>query len=109
MQFAEVSFGYSRNKILYSGVDLGVDLDSRVAIVGPNGAGKSTLLKLMTGELEAVDGAVKRHNHLRIGVYHQHLAEKLTPDETPLDYMMREFGVRFCCSRVVGSLFSCCV
>ena len=86
-----------------------MDLDSRIAIVGPNGAGKSTLLKLMTGELEAVDGSVKRHNHLRIGVYHQHLAEKLTPHETPLEYMMREFGVRFCCSRVVGSLFSCCV
>lgn len=94
MQFTEVAFGYSRAKILYSGVDLGVDLDSRVAVVGPNGAGKSTLLKLMTGELEPVDGVVKRHNHLRIGVYHQHLAEKLTPDETPLEYMMREFGVR---------------
>lgn len=93
VQFTEVAFGYSRSKILYSGVDLGVDLDSRVAVVGPNGAGKSTLLKLMTGELEPVDGVVKRHNHLRIGVYHQHLTEKLTPDETPLEYMMREFGV----------------
>jgi ATPase subunit of ABC transporter with duplicated ATPase domains len=56
-----------------SGVDLGVDLDSRVAIVGANGTGKSTLLKLMTGQLEPLDGLVKRHNHLRIGVYHQHL------------------------------------
>jgi ATP-binding cassette subfamily F protein 2 len=54
-------------------VDLGVDLDSRVAIVGANGTGKSTLLKLMTGQLEPLDGMVKRHNHLRIGVYHQHL------------------------------------
>jgi ATPase subunit of ABC transporter with duplicated ATPase domains len=56
-----------------SNVDLGVDLDSRVAIVGANGTGKSTLLKLMTGQLEPLDGMVKRHNHLRIGVYHQHL------------------------------------
>jgi ATPase subunit of ABC transporter with duplicated ATPase domains len=44
-----------------------------VAIVGANGTGKSTLLKLMTGQLEPLDGMVKRHNHLRIGVYHQHL------------------------------------
>ena len=94
LQFAEVAFGYSPQKVLYSRVDLGVDLDSRVAIVGPNGAGKSTLLKLMTGELDPLDGAVKRHNHLRIGVYHQHLAEKLNPDESPLEYMMREFEVR---------------
>jgi ATP-binding cassette, subfamily F, member 2 len=96
LQFSGVAFGYSPNKVLYSDVDLGIDLDSRVAIVGPNGAGKSTLLKLMTGELDPLDGVVKRHNHLRIGVYHQHLAEKLSPEESPLEYMMREFGVCPC-------------
>jgi len=91
LQFADVSFGYSRDKVLYSHVDLGVDLDSRVAIVGPNGAGKSTLLKLMVGTLEPLDGMVKRHNHLRIGQYHQHLTELLEPDMSPLNYMMREY------------------
>jgi ATP-binding cassette subfamily F protein 2 len=40
LQFSDVTFGYSRDKVLYSHVDLGVDLDSRVAVVGPNGAGK---------------------------------------------------------------------
>ncbi|GJW72934.1 ABC transporter F family member 1 [Tanacetum coccineum] len=48
-----------------------------VWVVGPNGAGKSTLLKLMTRELTPLKGMVKRHNHLRIAQYHQHLAEKL--------------------------------
>ena len=71
LQFSDVTFGYSKDKVLYSHVDLGVDLDSRVAVVGPNGAGKSTLLKLMTGGLEPLDGMVKRHNHLKIGVYYQ--------------------------------------
>ena len=70
-------------------MDLGVDLDSRVAVVGLNGSGKSTLLKLMTGELEPLDGMVKRHNHLKIGVYHQHLAESLPADLTPLEYIVR--------------------
>lgn len=69
-------------------VDFGVDLDSRVALVGPNGAGKSTLLKLMVGNLEPLDGMVKRHNHLKIGQYHQHLTELLDPELTPLEYMV---------------------
>ncbi|KAG2444584.1 hypothetical protein HXX76_001329 [Chlamydomonas incerta] len=92
LQFVDVAFGYSPDKVLYTNVDLGVDLDSRVAIVGPNGAGKSTLLKLMVGNLEPLDGMVKRHNHLRIGQYHQHLTELLDPELTPLEYMLKEFG-----------------
>ena len=71
-------------------VDFGVDLDSRVALVGPNGAGKSTLLKLMVGTLEPLDGMVKRHNHLKIGQYHQHLTELLDPELTPLEYMVSQ-------------------
>ncbi len=55
------------------------------AQVGPNGAGKSTLLKLMTGQLDPLDGMVKRHNHLRIGQYHQHLTELLPEDKSPLE------------------------
>ena len=76
-------------------VDKGMHVRRSVIKFARAGAGKSTLLKLMTGELEPLDGAVKRHNHLRIGVYHQHLAEKLNPEESPLEYMMREFQVRF--------------
>merc|ERR1712012_185639 len=69
MAFDEVSFSYSGKKedYLYTGLNSGVDMDSRIALVGPNGAGKSTLLKLMRSELEPVEGEVKKHGHLRIG------------------------------------------
>lgn len=91
LQFVDVSFGYTPEHILYKHLDFGVDLDSRIALVGPNGAGKSTLLKLMTGELSSTEGTVRRHNHLRIAQYHQHLAEKLDLEMPALLYMMREY------------------
>ncbi|KAL9416282.1 hypothetical protein AB3S75_039472 [Citrus x aurantiifolia] len=91
LQFVEVTFGYTPDNLIYKNLDFGVDLDSRVALVGPNGAGKSTLLKLMTGDLVPLDGMVRRHNHLRIAQFHQHLAEKLDMDMPALQYMIKEY------------------
>lgn len=56
MPFDDVGFAYSgdmNDAPIYKKVNLGVDCDSRIALVGPNGAGKSTLLKMMAGELTA--------------------------------------------------------
>ncbi|GAB2242791.1 hypothetical protein Droror1_Dr00019566 [Drosera rotundifolia] len=91
LQFVEVTFGYTPETLIYKSIDFGVDLDSRIALVGPNGAGKSTLLKLMTGDLVPLDGMVRRHNHLRIARYHQHLAEKLDKNLFALQFMMIEY------------------
>ncbi|RCV35563.1 hypothetical protein SETIT_7G250000v2 [Setaria italica] len=91
LQFVEVTFGYTPHNLLYKKLDLVVDLDSRIALVGPNGAGKSTLLKLMTGDVAPLDGKVRRHNHLRIAQFHQHLAEKLDQDMSALQYMLKEY------------------
>ncbi|KAG6631860.1 hypothetical protein I3843_13G103800 [Carya illinoinensis] len=91
LQFVEVTFGYTPENLIYKNIDFGVDLDSRIALVGPNGAGKSTLLKLMTGDLFPIDGMVRRHNHLRIAQFHQHLAEKLDMELSALQYMIKEY------------------
>ncbi|XP_038901006.1 ABC transporter F family member 1 [Benincasa hispida] len=91
LQFVEVTFGYTPENLIYKNLDFGVDLDSRIALVGPNGAGKSTLLKLMTGDLVPLDGMVRRHNHLRIAQFHQHLAEKLDLELSALQFMIREY------------------
>uniref|UniRef100_A0A5B7A1B5 Putative ABC transporter F family member 1 n=2 Tax=Davidia involucrata TaxID=16924 RepID=A0A5B7A1B5_DAVIN len=91
LQFVEVTFGYTPDNLIYKNLDFGVDLDSRVALVGPNGAGKSTLLKLMTGDLVPLDGMVRRHNHLRIAQFHQHLTEKLDLEMAALQFMLREY------------------
>ncbi|CAA3005674.1 ABC transporter F family member 1 [Olea europaea subsp. europaea] len=91
LQFVEVTFGYTPDNLIYKNLDFGVDLDSRVALVGPNGAGKSTLLKLMTGDLVPLDGMVRRHNHLRIAQFHQHLTEKLDVELSALQFMIKEY------------------
>eukprot|EP00929_Paragymnodinium_shiwhaense_P019791 TRINITY_DN1337_c0_g1_i1.p1 TRINITY_DN1337_c0_g1~~TRINITY_DN1337_c0_g1_i1.p1 ORF type:complete len:642 (-),score=181.53 TRINITY_DN1337_c0_g1_i1:511-2346(-) len=89
LPFSKVSFSYSGKSedFLYKNLDLGIDCDSRIALVGPNGCGKSTLLKLMSGELAPVEGEIKKHQHLSMGLYHQHSAEILDPTNTPLGFM----------------------
>jgi len=93
LAFNNVSFSYSGKKEdhLYENVNLGVDCDSRVALVGPNGAGKSTLLKIMVNELSPTEGDVRRHLHLRFGRYHQHSTEVLDGDKTVLEYMVEHY------------------
>jgi len=82
-----------------------VDLDTRVALVGPNGAGKSTLLKLISGEIHPTDGLIRRNTHLKIGRYHQHLADQLDLDMSALDYMLHcypEIKDREAMRKIVG-------
>jgi ATP-binding cassette subfamily F protein 2 len=87
-----VSFKYDDDKpLIYKDLDFGIDLDTRVALVGPNGAGKSTLLKLLSAELIPTDGLIRRHSHVKIGRYHQHLAEQLDLTLSALEYMMKSF------------------
>eukprot|EP00931_Biecheleriopsis_adriatica_P057648 TRINITY_DN34215_c0_g1_i1.p1 TRINITY_DN34215_c0_g1~~TRINITY_DN34215_c0_g1_i1.p1 ORF type:complete len:619 (-),score=146.31 TRINITY_DN34215_c0_g1_i1:18-1823(-) len=93
LPFSGVSFSYSGKPedFLYKKLDIGVDCDSRVALVGPNGCGKSTLLKLMSGELAPVEGDIKKHQHIMLGQFHQHSAEVLDPDVSPLEFMKKAF------------------
>jgi len=46
---------------IYTNLEFGIDLDTRVALVGPNGAGKSTLLKLLMGEVGTVYYLISMH------------------------------------------------
>ena len=44
LAFHDVSFAYPKCQPLYTSVNVGIDLDSRIALVGPNGAGKVSRL-----------------------------------------------------------------
>ncbi|KAI9824739.1 MAG: ABC transporter ATP-binding protein arb1 [Thelocarpon impressellum] len=94
LSFDDVTFSYSgeRKDNLYEHLDLGVDMDSRVALVGPNGVGKSTLLNIMTGKLSPTGGVVSRHTHLKLGVYSQHSAEQLDLTKSSLDFVRDKYS-----------------
>jgi len=85
-----VSFNYPGGKELYSNVDFGVDLDTRVALVGPNGAGKTTLFKLMQGKLNPTKGMVKKNMHLKMSSFTQHFEDKLDLSMTPMDFFKQK-------------------
>ncbi|XP_060810459.1 ATP-binding cassette sub-family F member 1 isoform X2 [Amyelois transitella] len=91
----DVDFNFPGQKPLFIGVDFGIDLNSRIAIVGPNGVGKSTFLKLLVGELSPIRGELIRNHRLRIGRFDQHSGEHLTAEESPAEYLQRLFGLQY--------------
>lgn len=93
ISFSDVAFSYSGKKedYLYSGLSFGVDGESRISLVGPNGAGKSTLLNLMVHELHPSEGTVSHKSGLRIGRYHQHSADQLDFEMSPVEYIRSKY------------------
>ncbi|KAJ1461490.1 P-loop containing nucleoside triphosphate hydrolase protein [Pelagophyceae sp. CCMP2097] len=91
LQVNSLTFGYPGGPDLYSGVDFGLDLDSRVALVGPNGAGKSTLVKIINGELAPRAGQVRPHSHLKMSKFTQHFEDVLDFAMTPLEWIMVKY------------------
>jgi ATP-binding cassette, subfamily F, member 3 len=66
---AGVEFGATR---IFEGITFTVAKGDRWAILGRNGSGKTTLFRLITGALDASEGAVTRQPGLRIALLEQH-------------------------------------
>ena len=95
IQVDNVAFNYPNGPTLFKGLSFGIDMDSRITIVGPNGVGKSTLLKVITKELDPVEGEVTINRHLRIARYHQHFVDVLPFDESPIDFLRRVHDISY--------------
>jgi len=91
LKIEDGSFGYEADKPLIKGIEFGIDMDSRIAIVGSNGCGKTTLLNLLLGELELTDGQQSRNAKLRISMFTQHFIDQLDLKLSPLEQLMRDF------------------
>jgi ATP-binding cassette subfamily F protein 3 len=84
---ADKRFG---DQILLDGAEASLVDDVKVGFVGRNGAGKSTLLRILLGEEDVDRGEVIHHPSLRVGYLRQH--DPFLPDESALDFLMRDSG-----------------
>ncbi|MCK5465923.1 ABC-F family ATP-binding cassette domain-containing protein [Candidatus Parcubacteria bacterium] len=66
LALSKVSKKFGTQKV-FSGVDMVVNKNDRIAIIGPNGTGKSTLVKIIIGVLENDNGDVQKNKALSIG------------------------------------------
>jgi ATP-binding cassette subfamily F protein 3 len=88
----DCSFAYAPDKPnIFTNVNFGLDLESRIAVVGPNGAGKSTLLKVIFGDLEPTSGEVRRSGKVRIGKFSQHHVDQLDLSLSALEAFQRAY------------------
>ena len=67
------------DNVVYSGLNLKLEREDRVALVGPNGAGKSTLLKMLAGVLPIDQGERKLGHNVVTAYYSQHVLDQLNP------------------------------
>lgn len=91
LQLDEVSFGYTPDKFILKGVNIDVQMDSRIAVIGPNGAGKSTLIKLLTQALQPTSGRSTLNNRCRIAYFTQHHVDQLDVAMTPVQFLQTKY------------------
>ena len=56
---------------LFTGLNFILTAGMKVGLVGPNGSGKTTLLRLLRGEIEPVEGSIRRAEALRLVYFSQ--------------------------------------
>lgn len=102
ISFSEVAFSYSGEKrdYLFSNVSFGIHPHSRIVLVGPNGAGKSTLLKLICGENSCTEGVISTRSGLSVGRFHQHSAEVLDNEKSPVEYISGKYQHKYPTNRL---------
>jgi peptide/nickel transport system ATP-binding protein len=59
LEIKDLTFGYSKDRLLYRGFNLTLKKGEIKGIVGESGSGKSTLFELITGELKPLKGEIK--------------------------------------------------
>ncbi len=85
----EKSFG---GRVLFNDVSFIMRSGDKIALIGPNGAGKSTLIKIITGQIEADNGIVKRPKSVRYAYLEQSVSFP-NEEQTVLDLVCGQLGM----------------
>ncbi len=62
LKIENLTFGYTKDKLLYKDFSLELKKGEVISIVGESGSGKSTLFELITGELKPLSGSIKKQS-----------------------------------------------
>jgi len=90
MQMDSLSIGF--DKPLVDKIELNIRSESRFGLLGFNGSGKSTLLKILSGQMQQLDGDIIRSKKLKIGYFAQHQVDELDQQATPIELIQKEEG-----------------
>ena len=83
--FEAEGLGYSIDeRRLIHQFNLQVLRGDKIALIGPNGCGKTTLIKLLLGQLQPSEGAVRCGTKLDVAYFDQY-RQQLDPDKTVID------------------------
>lgn len=95
MTLDEVSFRYpATDRVIFSGVNLGANAESRICIVGENGAGKTTLLQIILGTNSPTFGIAHHHRGLKFGYFSQHFVDQLDLNVSCVELLQKDFPGR---------------
>nr|WP_278988963.1 ABC-F family ATPase [Plesiomonas shigelloides] len=85
LEIENLAQGY--DELLFSKLNLMVEVGERVAIIGQNGIGKSTLLHTLVGNMAPKQGIIKWSENANIGYYAQDHADEFGCDLNLYDWL----------------------
>ena len=77
-----ITFGYEKDRKLFSGLNISVNAGERIGIIGKNGRGKTTLLKILAGVLAPQSGRLQFNPNIQSGYFEQSNAASLVDTRT---------------------------
>ncbi len=110
VELEDLKYGFD-GRALFAGLNFVLTAGTRIGLVGPNGSGKTTLLRLLRGEIEPLEGSIKRATALRTVYFDQNrilepdvtLRRALAPDSDSVIYQDRVIHVASWAARFLFS------